>query len=309
MGTVASAVASTVMGTTLMLGGMAAFPGRSLAQAVRPYTPNLNPPSLQQDGLVLFEEAGQLAQLGRYDLALPRAKVAAQLLPDDVRLMRLLGGLYLQQGELDPAITVLERARNLGMAEEGDDGNDAVLFALGSAYGQQRRYDQAIATLTEALEQDPDEVTGRFDLGNAYWMSGQLAEALKQYDLILAKEKDFWPAINNIGLVRYEQGDIEQAIAQWKQALTFNEKASEPELAIAIANYRRYDCMAGQNRSSAVCRNTIAQGRTAINREPAYSTIEHLQLNLWGETLIQDAKIFFDDGQVRSLIEEINGGE
>ncbi|MEM9772687.1 MAG: tetratricopeptide repeat protein [Cyanobacteria bacterium P01_D01_bin.73] len=289
----------------LLAGGMGLFPGRSLAQSVRPYTPNLSPPSLQQDGLALFEEAGQLAQLGRYDLALPRAKIAAQLLPDDVRLMRLLGGLLLQQGELEQAVVVLDRARKAG---EGDDANTVVLFALGSAYGQQRRYDLAIPILTEALKAEPEEVTGRFDLGNAYWMTGQLDDALEQYKRILEKDAKFWPAVNNIGLVRYEQGDIEQAIAQWKQALSLNDGGvAEPELAIAVANYRRYDCAAGQNRSSALCRNSIAQGRTAINREPAYSTVEHMQLNLWGKTLIQDAKAFFDDVQIRSLIDEING--
>ena len=284
--------------------GLTAGVAPAEAQSVRPYTPNLNPPSLQQDGLTLFEEAGQLAQIGRYELALPRARIAAQLLPDDVRLMRLLGGLYLQQGRLDEAVTVLERARKAG---EGEAANNTVLFALGSAYGQQRRYELAIATLNEALKQEPDEVTGRFDLGNAYWMSGQLTNALAQYNRILSKDADFWPAVNNIGLVYYEQGNMEGAIAQWKQALGFQEEAAEPELAIAVANYRRYDCAAGQNRASAVCRNAIASGRTAMNREPAYSTVEHLVLNLWGEMLIQDAKVFFDDPQVRSLIQEING--
>ncbi len=284
--------------------GIGVMPGRSLAQAVRPYTPNLSPPSIQQDGLALFEEAGQLAQLGRYELALPRAKIAAQLLPDDVRLMRLLGGLLLQQGELEQAVLTLERAKAAG---EGEEANTVVLFALGSAYGQQRRYELAIATLNEALKAEPDELTGRFDLGNAYWMTGQLDNALKQYEEILDKDAEFWPAVNNIGLVRYEQGNVDQAIAQWKQARTFNETAAEPQLAIAVANYRRYNCAKVQNRSSAVCRNSIAEGRTAINREPPYSTVEHLVLNLWGKTLIEDAKAFFNDAQVRSLINEING--
>ncbi|MGD1850473.1 MAG: tetratricopeptide repeat protein [Cyanophyceae cyanobacterium] len=292
------------LAAALAAAGVGVRPGRSLAQAVRPYTPNLNPPSVQQDGLSLFEEAGQLAQLGRYELALPRAKIAAQLLPDDVRLMRLLGGLLLQQGELGQAVEVLERAKAAG---EGEEANTVVLFALGSAYGQQRRYELAIATLEEGLKEEPDELTGRFDLGNAYWMTGKLTNALEQYEQILAQDAEFWPAVNNIGLVRYEQGDVSQAIAQWKQARTFNETAAEPQLAIAVANYRRYDCAEVQNRSSAVCRNSIAEGRTAINREPPYSTVEHLVLNLWGKMLIEDAKTFFNDAQVRSLINEING--
>jgi len=51
-----------------------------------------------------------------------------------------------------------------------------------------------------------------FDLGNAYYKLGRLPDAITQYNKAMIGNKDFWPAINNIGLIKYEQGDVEAAL-------------------------------------------------------------------------------------------------
>jgi len=45
--------------------------------------------------------------------------------------------------------------------------------------------------------------------------------------------KDFWPAINNIGLIKYEQGDVEAAL-KWQAALAIDKQAAEPQMAVAL---------------------------------------------------------------------------
>ena len=39
----------------------------------------------------------------------------------------------------------------------------------------------------------------------------------------------FWPAINNIGLVQYEQGNIDGAIRNWQAAIALDETSGEPK--------------------------------------------------------------------------------
>jgi len=53
--------------------------------------------------------------------------------------------------------------------------------------------------------------------------------------------KDFWPAINNIGLIKYEQGDVEAALKQWQAALAIDKRAAEPQMAMAVALYTKGD--------------------------------------------------------------------
>jgi len=82
---------------------------------------------------------------------------------------------------------------------------------------------------------------GSFDLGNAYYKLGWLPDAITQYNKAMIGNKDFWPAINNIGLIKYEQGDVEAALKQWQAALAIDKQAAEPQMAMAVALYTKGD--------------------------------------------------------------------
>jgi len=51
----------------------------------------------------------------------------------------------------------------------------------------------------------------------------------------------FLAAINNIGLIKYEQGDVEAALKQWQAALAIDKQAAEPQMAMAVALYTKGD--------------------------------------------------------------------
>ncbi len=171
-----------------------------LAQALVPHTLQLDSAKLERQGLSLAQEAAQLAQFQQYELALPRARLATQLAPKTPEVWSLLGGLYLQTNDLDKGIDALRQALKL------DPKNAAVLFGLGSAYFQKGQYTTAIDNLKSGLKIKPNVPGALFDLGNAYLMLRQYSDAIAQYEKAIAQDKDFWPAINNIGLIRYEQG-------------------------------------------------------------------------------------------------------
>lgn len=264
----------------------------AVAQALLPYTLPLDQERLQADGESLARDAAQLAQFQQYDEALARAQLAAQLLPGDADVLALLGSLYLQVSEPQPAqaIAILERAKAL------QPENPLVMFALGSAYFSQTDYMQAAQSIESGLKLEPDNANALFDLGNAYYKLTRYDQAIAQYEKAIANDASFWPAVNNIGLVMYEAGDVDGAIAQWQEALDIAaSEETEPLLAISVANYSRGARVADSS-STAVA---------ALERDPRYADIDFLKENLWGEQLITATEQFFSTPTLRELLTQL----
>lgn len=255
------------------------------AQALIPHTLQLDATRLEQQGLILAQEASQLAQFQQYGLALQRAQLATQLVPKSPEIWALVGGLYIQEKRLDEGITALNRAKSLNAR------NSAVLFALGSAYFQKGNYLTAINYLQDGLKIKPNVPGALFDLGNAYLMLRQYDNAIAQYETAIAQEEKFWPAINNIGLIKYETGDANAAIKLWRQAVAIDEKAAEPMLAIAVALYAKGEREQG-----------LALGESAIRLDSRYSDLKHLKENLWGDRLLADTKTLLETPRIQATI-------
>ena len=262
------------------------------AQALLPHTVQLDAAKLEQQGLVLAQEAAQLAQFRQYDLAMPRARLATQLAPKSEKVWFLLGGLYLQSKELDKAIASLRKAQSL------NPKNAETYFALGSAYFQQEKYQSAVGQYKTGLKIKPKDPEGLFDLGNAYYMLGKLPQAVTEYKKSIAQKQDFWPAINNIGLINYEQGDIRSAMNQWQKAIAeannIKQPAAEPQLALAVALYTR-----GQKGDR---QRGLAMGEAALRLDKRYANLDFLKENLWGNRLLSDTKKFLELPSIQAAL-------
>ncbi len=262
------------------------------AQALLPHTVQLDAAKLEQQGLVLAQEAAQLAQFRQYDLAMPRARLATQLAPRSDKVWFLLGGLYLQSKELDKAITSLQKAQSL------NSKNAETYFALGSAYFQQKKYQSAIGQYRTGLKIKPNDPEGLFDLGNAYYMLGKLPQAITEYKKSVVQKQDFWPAVNNIGLILYEQGDTKNAINQWQQAInkasSTKQPAAEPQLALAVALYTRG--------SKGDRQKGLAMGEAALRVDQRYANLDFLKENLWGNRLLSDTKKFLELPSIQAAL-------
>ena len=269
------------------------------AQGLLPYVPPLDRDRLEQRGVQLADEASQQAQI---PAALGRAEVAAWLAPENSQVLRLLGGLYLRTGQLERATTTLEAARR-----HGDDRDGTLLFALGAAYLQGKRYGDAESTLQAALALDPTSISGWFDLGNTFIKLGRWDDAIDGFQAALALDDSFWPAINNIGLVRYEQGDAAAALERWEQSLGLDATAVEPSLAIAVVRYVQNQCDRAANQTQEACIAAIARGERALVTDAQYRRIDFLQENLWGDRLLGDVRRFFQHPRIRDLVADANG--
>lgn len=273
------AIAGTWQGLTLPV----------TSQALLPHSRELDNETLETQGLILLQDAVQLMRFEQYDLALPRVKLATQLAPGEFRTWFLLGSLHVQNDDVAEGVAVLERALGLIPAEAADD-RPSLLFMLGSAYFQNEQYLEARRVFTEGLAQE-DSAEAWFDLGNTDYQLRNYREAIAAYQQAVDLEDQFWPAINNIGLVQYEQGKLDAAVEQWQKALEVEAEAAEPLLAIAVARYRQ-----GQ------VPEALDIAHQALHLDPSYGDLDFLKLNLWGDRLLEDTSNFFELPQMQELL-------
>ena len=123
----------------LIILGLGSIPQPVLAQALLPYSLQLDAKELEQQGLNLAQDAVQLTRFQQYELAIQRANLATQLAPKSYQPWFLLGSLYIQSQKFDQAIEALQKARSLAPKEAG------ILFSLGSAKFQKGNYTSAVA--------------------------------------------------------------------------------------------------------------------------------------------------------------------
>lgn len=259
-----------------------------MAQALLPYVLPLDYERLEEQGLLIAQDAAQLAQIQQYDLALAQAQLASQLIPNNAAVWGLLGTLYLQVEEFDASIEALNRAKAL------EEDNSAVLFALGTAHFRKGDYQKATDFIESGLSLEPGNAGALFDLGNAYFKLNQFDQAIAQYQKSVEIEPEFWPSVNNIGLVEYEQGKVDAAIANWEVSLEIAPMEPEPELAIAVAEFAR------GNEAKA-----LELGIPALEKDSRYADIEFLIDNLWGPRLIADTEAFFEHPDVQAVLVQL----
>ena len=281
---------STLLASLVLLLGIGSVGRPVQAQALLPYVLPLDEERLENDGISLAQDAAQLAQFQQFEEALARAELAAQLAPNDPQILALLGSLQLQLGQTERAIPVLERAKGL------DRDNALVWFALGSAYFSEGKYLQAANSLETGLEIEPENAGARFDLGNTYYRLTRYQQAIDEYEAAVDYEATLWPAVNNIGLVLYEQGDVEGAIAKWQESLELSDEVqSEPQLAIAVARFTQ-----GSQQ-----RQAVDQATAALERDSRYADIDFLEENLWGDRLLAATRVFFETPALQELLPQL----
>ncbi len=269
----------------IVLFGLVSYSQRASAQALIPYTPELNSEYLDPYGAQLLQDAIQLIRFREFELALSRAKLASQLSPNHYETWFILGTLYIQQDKIEEGVDALLKSKELA-PEEAE-----VLFALGNSYFQLGDYENAAKELEAGLKINSEIPQAYFDLGNSYLKLTKYQDAIAAYEKAVKLEEAFWPAINNIGLIKYEQGKTESAIEKWRQALTIDEEQAEPILAIAVALYTNGKESEG-----------IKLGKQALELDDSYGDLEFLEENLWGEKLLNDTVKFFQHPAIKGMV-------
>lgn len=267
----------------LLISGAPAF-----AQAPLFAVPDMPTKQLQERALELARDAVRLAQVGRTDEAESLARLGVQLSRKSYQSYTVLGGVYLQNNKTTEALDALTHAAELA------PDNARVQFNLALVYQRQKDYPKVVSTLKRGLELDPKAGDEYFNLGNAYVLLDRRADALAAFEQAVALKSTFWEAINNIGLLNYENGNIAEAKDRWQQASSINARAAEPRLALGVALYASGEQEKG-----------LTLGEEAFAIDKHYAELDYLKENLWGAKLLADTAKLLGTPRIKAALERL----
>ncbi|MBF0358323.1 MAG: tetratricopeptide repeat protein [Magnetococcales bacterium] len=167
-----------------------------------------------------YQQAVDHLNAERYHEADQLCTAIIQTAPNHVDAINLLGVVAQRINRHDLAVGMFQRAINV------DASRVLLLYNLGISYHQLGRIDDAIQTLTLALEKDPgnsqvieylnivnNKMEQTFQKARSFQLSGDLDQAIEWYQKTLEIKPDSTAALNNIGGILKNQGRLDESIA------------------------------------------------------------------------------------------------
>ena len=195
----------------------------------------------------LLHRAGDLYQQGKFEEAAKAFQEVIARRPDTADAYRYLAFVYWQGGRATDAIHTLETALRHGVTHrdvrvklgvylaetgnaerairllEGQAGDDIeALNSLGIAYGQARRFDEALPTFRHVLEIDPTNGLAWQNIGTVQLRMGDRAGAETSLRRALSIDDTLAGACTTLGVVLSQTGRAQEAIDMWKRAVALN---------------------------------------------------------------------------------------
>ena len=166
--------------------------------------------------------------------AIPELEKASRLNPESYEAPYVLGLLYMQVARYAEAAQQLETSLKLH-PENGD-----AWATLGSVYNKLDRLPDAVRALKEAIRLLPDQADSHLILASVLVKQNQAAEAAAERKLaadLMRTHMNFQRAevATNSGKTLLSSGKLDDAIAQFRNALSFDATYSEAHAALAEA--------------------------------------------------------------------------
>ncbi|MBD2622192.1 tetratricopeptide repeat protein [Microcystis flos-aquae FACHB-1344] len=229
----------------------------------------------------------------KYELALADWNKAIDINPNLAEAYTNRGGLYSDQQKYELALADFNKAIKV------NSNYDKAYLGRGFLYYYQQKYELALADFNKAIEINPN-----FD--KAYLLRGFLYHYQQKYELALADynkaielNKDAFNAmtnivsITNIGLIKYEQGAINEADEQFKKALSINNQSAEIQLALAVVFYQQ-----GEKDKA------LKLAESALKIDSQFANIDFLKKNLWGNKIIADAQKLLAHPELKNYVNQ-----
>ncbi len=163
------------------------------------------------------KEIYHLEQVTKHEPSGPRGKQA------QARLWLLKGKEFFKKGQYREGEVEIKKLL------QANPGHPAALFALGSAYMEQEKNEEAVEIFTKLVAIDPDNFKARFGLARAYLKSGQFEktfEQLKKAETLAMTDRDKQQlkaikpqAHMDYGTHLSKQGRLKQGQQQFKKAV------------------------------------------------------------------------------------------
>ncbi len=256
--------------------------------AMVPYVFLPSQKGLQEAGLGIAEEAVQMLRLGQPEYAARLAELTVRLLPNDPRGWVLLAEAQLRDNNAKEALAALARAKAL------DPNNPGIWFAEGALALRNGKPSEALGLIERGLRFDSRNAGAFFDLGNAHILLDQPEPALRAFERAAALRANFWEAINNQGLVLFERGQDQRAMALWRKVLSIKPAVAESSLALAAALH------ATQPTSKD---DFFRLAESALADEPNYVNEDYQKEQLWGPRLREATRRLLAEPTLRPAVD------
>lgn len=206
-----------------------------------------------------YNDAYDLYLAGDYKNAIKLYKKAIKMKPDFVKPYNKLGLSYIALNQVDHAIFYYKKAihidancaeayYNLGVASEikykhdtkkaeeayekviklNNDNYSFVRASLNLAriYRKQKKFDDAILLLREAVKKEPNFAPIYNEIGLTYFDSGLNDFAINNFKkaIEVEEQKKYPEAATNLGIVYLKQGKLAKAITQFEEAIKMDDK-------------------------------------------------------------------------------------
>jgi tetratricopeptide (TPR) repeat protein len=132
-------------------------------------------------------------------------EAARAIEPESEEVVLNLARLYVESNDLDHAIHLIESV-------PAADRTAKMEFALGAAYDQQKKTNDAIAAYHRASELEPDDLHTIDSLAQALLNDNQLDEALKQYQILSEADPENASTLVRISEIERRQGKFAMAL-------------------------------------------------------------------------------------------------
>ncbi len=174
---------------------------------------------------------GVLRKLGQHDAAISEARTALSRNANNVNAYNNLGLVYIEQGNLDLAQFIYQKA----LADiVGAEQNPLIHANLGQVFLLQEKTANARIEFERALELQPDLVVAKMFIAQLYMDNRDWNATVTVLEEALQVEPNN-PAIHvNLGIAYRGQGKLEQAQASYEKALELDPSNPDPYLNLAI---------------------------------------------------------------------------
>ena len=132
--------------------------------------------------------------------------------PKHLQALAYLGMLYQQTGDIEQAITALDKASRL-------KPDPSTLNNLGSLLLQKNRHQEAMDSFNKAVKLEPDYDPAHYNLGTLHSRLEQHKEAAFHYRRVIELKPQDEEAWNNLGLSLMSLGALDEASDCFKQAV------------------------------------------------------------------------------------------